>query len=45
MGVPIFPSFERAAKTFLNLYNYGEKLNREVHDEIKQKILKKTKTH
>jgi len=45
MGVPIFPSFERAAKAFLNLYNYGEKLNREVHDEIKQKILKKTKTH
>ncbi|MFW9873400.1 MAG: CoA-binding protein [Candidatus Thorarchaeota archaeon] len=28
MGVPIFPSFERAAKAFLNLYNYGEKLNR-----------------
>ncbi|MFX0082524.1 MAG: CoA-binding protein [Candidatus Hodarchaeota archaeon] len=28
MGVPIFPSFERAAKAFLNLYNYGEKLNK-----------------
>jgi acyl-CoA synthetase (NDP forming) len=28
MGVPIFHSFERAAKAFLNLYNYGEKLNR-----------------
>jgi len=27
MGVPIFPSFERAAKAFLNLYNYREKLD------------------
>ena len=45
MGVPLFPSFERAAKAFLNLYNYGEKLNREDHNEIKQKILNKTKTH
>ena len=26
MGVPIFPSFERAAKAFLNVYSYGEKL-------------------
>ena len=27
MGVPIFPSFQRAAKAFLNLYEYKEKLN------------------
>ena len=27
MGVPIFPSFQRAAKAFLNLYNYREKLD------------------
>lgn len=28
MGVPVFPSFEKAAKAFLNLYNYREKLTR-----------------
>ncbi|MFW9874264.1 MAG: CoA-binding protein [Candidatus Thorarchaeota archaeon] len=28
MGIPIFPSFERAAKAFLNLYKYKEKQNR-----------------
>jgi len=28
MGVPIFSSFESAAKAFLNLYKYQEKLNR-----------------
>ena len=27
MGVPIFPSFQRAAKAFLNLYKYKEKLD------------------
>lgn len=29
MGVPIFSSFERAAKAFLNLYNYKKNLRRE----------------
>jgi acyl-CoA synthetase (NDP forming) len=28
MGVPIFASFERAAKAFLNLYDYKEKMTR-----------------
>ncbi len=30
MGVPIFPSFESAAKAFLNLYKYREKLNKKI---------------
>ena len=30
MGVPIFPSFESAAKAFLNLYRYNEKLKKRI---------------
>ena len=29
MGVPLFPSFERAAKAFLNMYTYKEKLDKD----------------
>jgi len=34
MGVPIFPSFERAAKAFLNLYKYKEKLDKNKIQQI-----------
>lgn len=36
MDVPIFPSFERAAKAFLNLYRYRQRRDLQIHNNESQ---------